>query len=163
MKLYIKNKIISLGGGSEVLNENQEPVFKVKGKIFTFTKKKRIYDMEDKLLYTVRNKYWNGFSTKVFVLDANGDRVATIKKGKWSLNLNYEILDTENEMSIEGKFFTGKSQIIRNGQPVATITRDFSLVKDSFILEADEADIPFYTALVIAFDNLQDKKRKDND
>ena len=33
MKLYIKNKLISLGGGSEVLNENKEPVFKVKGKM----------------------------------------------------------------------------------------------------------------------------------
>lgn len=158
MKVFIKNKLISLGGGSTVLNEKEEPIFKVKGKVFTFTKKKKIYDMQDNLLYTVRNRFWNCFSDKVFVYNAEGERVATIKKHRWSLNVNYEILDTEDEMSINGRFFSLHSQIMKNGQSVATISREFSLVRDAFTLEAEEKDIPFFTALVIAFDNLGDKK-----
>jgi len=163
MKVFIKNKLISLGGSSEVLNENEEPVFKVKGKIFTFTKKKKMYDMQGKLLYTIRNKYWTFLSRKVLVYDANGDRVATIKKGKWSFNKKIEILDTENEMSIDGKFFSLESRIMRNDKPVATITREITLVRDAFTLEADEKDIAFYTAIVIAFDNLKDKTLNDRD
>ena len=163
MKVFIKNKLISWGGSSTVLNENQEPIFKVKGKIFTFTKKKRIYDMQGNLLYMVRNRFWNGFSHKVFIYDASGDRVGTIKKSKWSLNVKYQIEDTADEMSIDGKFFSLTSKIIKNGQPVATISREFTLLRDAFALEADEKDIPFYTAMVIAFDNLQDKRSKDND
>lgn len=163
MKVYIKNKIISLGGSSEVLNENQEPIFEIKGKWISITKKKKMYDMEGKLLYTIRNKYWTFFCDKSLVIDAEGERVATIKKGKWSWNLKYEILDTENEMSIDGKFFSRESKIMRNGTPVATISREFSLVKDAFSLEADEKEIPFFTALVIAFDNLRDKKDKERD
>ena len=119
--------------------------------------------MEDKLLYTIRNKYWTFFCDKVMVFDADGERVATIKKSKWSWNLKYEILDTENEMSIDGKFFSLKSRIMRNGNPVATISREFTLVKDAFSLEADEKEIAFFTALVIAFDNLKDKKQKERD
>jgi len=161
MKVYIKNKLISLGGSSEVLDENEEMIFRVKGKIFTFTKKKKMYDKEGELLYTIRNRYWNMFSTKVFVKDANGVRVATIKKGKWSFNLDYQIEDTDDEMSIDGKFFSRHSRIMKNGQPVATISREFTLINDAFSLEADEKDIPFYTALVIAFDNLGDKKSKE--
>ena len=161
MKVYIKNKLISLGGSSEVLNENQEPIYQVKGKWISITKKKKMYDMEDKLLYTIRNKYWTFFCDKVMVFDADGERVATIKKSKWSWNLKYEILDTENEMSIDGKFFSLKSRIMRNGNPVATISREFTLVKDAFSLEADEKEIAFFTALVIAFDNLKDKKQKE--
>lgn len=163
MKVYIKNKLISLGGSSEVLNENQEPIYQVKGKWISITKKKKMYDMEDKLLYTIRNKYWTFFCDKVMVFDADGERVATIKKSKWSWNLKYEILDTENEMSIDGKFFSLKSRIMRNGNPVATISREFTLVKDAFSLEADEKEIAFFTALVIAFDNLKDKKQKERD
>ena len=161
MKVYIKNKLISLGGSSEVLNENQEPIYQVKGKWISITKKKKMYDMEDKLLYTIRNKYWTFFCDKVMVFDADGERVATIKKSKWSWNLKYEILDTENEMSIDGKFFSLKSRIMRNGNPVATISREFTLIKDAFSLEADEKEIAFFTALVIAFDNLKDKKQKE--
>ena len=86
MKVYIKNKLISLGGSSEVLNENQEPIYQVKGKWISITKKKKMYDMEDKLLYTIRNKYWTFFCDKVMVFDADGERVAIIKKSKWSWN-----------------------------------------------------------------------------
>ena len=161
MKLYIKNKAITIGGSSEVVNENKEPVYEVKGKWFTFTRKKKMYDMEGKLLYTIRNKYWSFGSHKALVFNAEGERVATIKKGRFSLNLNYEILDTENEMSIEGKFFTGKSTIMKNGKPVATISREFSLFKEAFALETEEEDIAFYTALVVAFDNLNDERDKD--
>jgi len=163
MKVFIKNKLISLGGSSEVLNEKEEPVYKVKGRFFTFTKKKKMYDMEGKLLYTIRNKYWTFLCHKTMVFDANGDKVATIKKSKWSFNRKHEILDTENEMSIDGKFFSLESRILRNGVPVATITRKITLVRDAFTLEADEKDIAFYTALVIAFDNLNDKRTNSRD
>jgi len=162
MKVFIKNKLISIGGGSTVLNENQEPIFNVKGKVFTFTKKKRIYDMQGNLLFTVRNRFWNSFADKVFVYDAEGSRVATIKKNRWSVNCDYEILDTADEMSIDGKFFSLHSSIIKNGQAVATISREFTLVRDAFTLEAEEKDIPFFTALVIALDNMRDKKTKTN-
>lgn len=161
MKVFIKNKLISLGGSSDILNENQEPVFRVEGKVVTFTRTKEMFDMENKLLYTIRNRYFNFLSDKVYVYNAEGVKVATLKKNKFSFNLKYQILDTESEMSIEGKFFKGVSNIIKNGETVATITRDFSILNDAYILEAEDKDIAFYTALVIAFDNMLDQKDSD--
>lgn len=161
MRVFIKNKLLSLGGDSDVLNENKEPIFKVKGKIFSFTKKKKLYNMQGELLYTIRNKFWNIFSNKVYIKNFQGDRVATIKKNKWSWNKNYKILDTEDDLKIEGKFFSLESQIIKNEQLVATINRQFTIVTDAFSLEADEKDIAFYTAIVIALDNIVDKRSKD--
>ncbi len=38
MKFYIKNKFLSVGGGSSVLDENKSPVFQVKGKVFSPTR-----------------------------------------------------------------------------------------------------------------------------
>ena len=40
MKVYIKNKIISWGGGSTVLDENKNEIYKVKGKVFS---QKRVF------------------------------------------------------------------------------------------------------------------------
>ena len=39
MKVYIKNKYWSWGGGSSVVNENKEPVYQVKGKVFSINGK----------------------------------------------------------------------------------------------------------------------------
>ena len=48
MKVYIKNKFMSLGGSSTVVDENKQPIYKVKGKIISITKKKKIKDMSGK-------------------------------------------------------------------------------------------------------------------
>ena len=163
MKVYIKNKLVSIGGSSEVLNENNETLYEVKGKIISPTKKKEIYDGQGKLLYTIRNKYWTFFVNRVFVFDAQKNKIATIKKNKWSFNAKFEIEDCVDSMSIEGKFFSRTCKILRNEQVVGTIVKDFTLLKDAYTLEADEKDIPFLTALVVAFDNLKDKKEEDRD
>lgn len=162
MKVYIENKLISLGGSSKVYNEEQQQIYKVEGKIISPTRKKFIYDMEGKLLYVVRNKYWTFFTDKTLVYDANGNKLATIKKNKFSFNLKYQIEDTAEPMEIDGKFFTGISNIMKNGQQIGVIHREFALMNDCFSLEANAEDIPFLTALVVAFDNLIDKKDKES-
>lgn len=161
MKVYIKNKAVSIGGSSEVYNENQEIIYNVKEKLFSPTKKKRIYSKEGKLLYTIRNRWFNFFANKTFVYDAEKTKVATIKKGKLSFNANYKIEDCVDDMQIVGKIFSRESKIMRNGKQVGVITREFSIIADSFCLEAEENDIEFLIALVIAFDNIKDKDRRD--
>lgn len=163
MKVFIKNKLISLAGDSQVVNEQGEAIFKVKGKVVSPTRKKFIYDMQDKLLYVVRNKYWNFFANRVFIYNDKNERVATIKKSKWSFNFKYQIEDCVDSMSIQGKIFSGKNFIIRNEEQIGEINREFSLFADSFMLEAQEQDIPFLTALVVAFDNLKDQMDKERD
>lgn len=85
----------------------------------------------------------------------------TIKKGKLSFNANYKIEDCVDDMQIVGKIFSRESKIMRNRKQVGVITREFSIIADSFCLEGEENDIAFLTALVIAFDNIKDKDRRD--
>ena len=67
MELAIKNKWISFGGSSTVQTMDGEDYLKVKGKVFTFTKKKEVRDLEGNLLYTVRNKFFSLFGRSGFV------------------------------------------------------------------------------------------------
>ncbi len=159
-KVYIRNKLISLGGSSQVLDENHQPLYKVKGKIFSFTKKKLIYDKNDNLLFIVRNKYWKVFVHKAYILDANKNKIATVKEKRWSSN-RYLVEDYTDEIKIDGRFFSVNSTILKNGEDAGYIQRGLLHLTDFYSLEADEKDIPFFVALVIAFDNIRDKKLKD--
>ena len=160
MKVYIKNKVISLRGSSEVYDEENKLLYKVKGKLISCRKKKRIFDAEGNLVFRIQNRFFNFFSHKTYIFDNEKNKIATIKKGAWSLNRNYEILDTEDHMEIVGKIFSRHSQILRNDEQIATLSRQITFIGDSFVLEADEKEIPFLTALVIAYDNLVDKRRE---
>ena len=57
MRVAIRNKWISLRGSSVVRDENEKDVMIVKGKFFTFTRKKFVQDLEGKTKYIVRNKF----------------------------------------------------------------------------------------------------------
>lgn len=162
MRLQIKNKFLSWGGASKVTDVNKKEVYKVKGKVFTFTKKKKMYDMEGNLLYVIRNKYWTVRERKVLIFDADGELVATVKKDKWDIGHSYDIIDTEDDMSIDGRFLDPVSYVKKNGKTVASITRDIAFT-DTFILETEEKNIAFYVALVIAFDNMKDMLREEKD
>lgn len=159
MRVFIKNKLVSLGGSSTVKNDMQQDVYFVKGKVISPTKKKKICDLKGNVLYTVRNKWFRLFSYKAFIKDADNKKIACIRRGLF----NYKKFDIEgykDEISIQGEFFSLRSQIVRNGVVVGTIDRQFTLVQDAFCLEGAEQDMPFLIALVIGIDNITDRARK---
>lgn len=47
MTLYIKQKLFSLGDRYEILDSNQQPVYRAKGKLFTMGNKIQLFDMQD--------------------------------------------------------------------------------------------------------------------
>lgn len=157
MIVYIKNKF-SLAGGSSVLDERQNPVFNVKGKVFSITRKKTLCDAEGNRLFVIRNKFVNWFVHRAYIFDKDGNRVATVKDKWLNLNKEYFITGTKDEYKIEGKFFSPTAYILRNGLAAGIIRRQFAVVMDAFELEAAPEDIPFMIALVIALDNIVDKK-----
>lgn len=154
MKVTIKNKFFSLGGSSSVKDENGQDVFFVEGKVFSPTHVKWVCDKAHNKLYMVRNKWFNFFSHKAYVYEGD-NRIAQVKHpflgGK-----RFEVEGYKEQITIDGEFFSLLSTITRNGKPVGTIRREITLVNDTFTLEAEEADMPFMIALVIAIDNIVD-------
>ena len=158
MKVYIKNKFWSIGGGSDVVDENKNPVYKVKGKVFSITRKKYLCDMEGNRLYTIRNKWFNWFIHKAYIYDKDKHKIATVKDKWFNIDQKYFVTGYKDEIKINGKFFSLTAEILRNGEVIGTIRRQITFLLDAFELEAKEEDMPFLIALVIAIDNIQDKK-----
>ena len=156
MRVQIKNKLFSLRGSSSVKDENGNNVFFVKGKFISPTRKKFVCDKSGKKLYTVRNKWVNFFNERAYVYDKDKNKIALVKHPFFS-GKKFVIEGYKDEILINGEFLSATSTIMRNGEPVGKIIREFTFVADSFILEASEEDMPFMIALVIAIDNIVDK------
>lgn len=158
MKVYIKNRVFSLGQGSSVVDENKNALFNVKGRAISITRKKFLYDANGQLLYSIRNKWINFFVHKAYIYDASGSKIATVKDKWFNVNQEYFVMGYKDEIKIQGKFFGLTSQILRNGNVIGTVRRQITFIADAFELEADERDIPFLIALVVALDNIHDKR-----
>ena len=81
MIVIVRNKVFSLTGSSTVKDEAGKDVYRVKGKLrlFSPTRKKKIYDMDKKLLYVVRNKWFNCFLHRAFIFDGHKNKICTLK------------------------------------------------------------------------------------
>ena len=154
MRVTIKNKFFSMGGSSSVKDEAGNDVFFVKGKVFSPTHVKWICDKNKNKLYKVRNKWFNFMSHKAFVYEGK-TKIAQVKRPAFSVK-KYLVEGYKDQIVIDGDFFSPHSTIMRNGVPIGTITREFTIVNDTFTLEASESDMPFMVALVIAIDNIVD-------
>ena len=164
MQVSIRNKWISLRGGSTVKDMNEKDVLYVKGKFFTFTRKKFVQDMDGNLLYTVRNKFWTFFVKKALVYDKDGNQVAFMKKKFWSFHDHYFIETKFGQMEIRGNILCFDYHISLKGKEIGHVSRKISL-RDSFVLDLDDEykkELPFFVALVIAIDNITDQRRDDN-
>ena len=128
-----------------VVNENKEPVFKVKGRIFSITRVKYVCDMQGNRLFKIRNKWFNWFIHKAYIYDANKTKIATVKDKYFTVKNEFFVEGYKDEIKIDGKFFSFHSKILRNGEVMGTIDRKFT---------------PFLIALVIAMDNICDKRTK---
>lgn len=165
MQLFVRNKIISLGGSSTVKDAQGNDVFKVKGNIMTVTKKKRVCDMNDNVLYTVRCRWLNPLAHKAYIYDADGNKIATIKRPFMSIKQKFFVTTDQGEIMVEGGFFSMHCLIKRGEEVLGAITRQALnlasfLGEDYFMLEAaDDADAAYLVALVVAIDNVVDDAR----
>lgn len=160
-EVSIRNKWISLRGGSYVKDMNEKDVFYVKGKFWTVTRKKFVQDMEGNVLFTVRNKFWRLFSRKAFVYDKNDEIVARIRRKIFSFHDRYFIKSSLGDLEIRGNILLHDYHIILNGKEIGHMARRISL-RDSFVLTLEDGyDLAFFVAFAIAIDNITDQRRQD--
>ena len=161
MQLAIRNKWISLKGSSVVKDANEKDVLKVEGKFWTVTAKKFIKTLDGQLKYMVRNKFWRLFTYRAFIFDDQNQRVATIRRKIFSFHDRYFIESTKyGKIEIVGNILQFNYRVMVNGTEVGHVARKISL-RDSFVLDIQDGfDYYFFVALVIAIDNITDRREQ---
>lgn len=161
MQVSIRNKWVSLGGSSTVKDMDEKDVLFVKGKIFSFTRKKFVQDLSGNTLFVVRNKFWRLFQRKAFVERPDKTIVAMVRRKIFSLHDHYYVTSDLGDLQIRGNILQYDYHITLNGQEIGHISRMISL-RDSFVLDLDDKyDLPTFVSLVIAIDLIVDRQRRD--
>lgn len=161
--LQIKNKMFSVRGHSTVKDENDVDRYVVKGKFFSLGKKKRIYDMDGNLLYTVKNKLIRWFMNSCYIYDAEGNKIARIKQKFKLFKKEFKLTGYAEEIEIRGDFIQKVLEIYKNGEKIGEAGKKFFSLVDSFKLECyKDEDAPLLVALIVAIDNINDKNVADS-
>lgn len=156
MRIFVKNKIISLRGNSFAVDEAGNSIFKINGKLFTLTRKKQVKDLNGNLLYTVRTRVFNFFFHKAYIIDNKGNKVASVRN-RFALRNNFKLEALNgSQLTIDGDFLSFNMTVYRSGEAIGRIHRNFTIIRDSFILDAEPEYLAFMTALIIAIDNVTD-------
>lgn len=160
--LVIKNKMFSIRGNSTVKDENEVDRYVVKGSVVSLRKKKRVYDMEGNLLYTVKNKLIKWFMNSCYIYDSEGNKIARIKQKFKMFKKEFTLKGYADEIEIKGDFVQHCLDIYKNGEKIGEAGKKFFALVDSFRLDCyKDEDAPLLVALVIAIDNINDKNLSD--
>jgi len=161
MDLMIRNKWVSLRGGSVVKDVNEQDVLRVKGKFWTVTRKKFVQTLDGETKYIVRNKFWRLFAYRAYVETPDKKKICRIRRKIFSFHDRYFITSDLGDLEIKGNILGYDYHILLNGQEIGHISRKISF-RDSFVLHLEEgADPMLYVALVIAIDNITDQRNAD--
>ena len=163
MIFYIKNKMISWGESSYVLDENGQNAYQVKGRIFSATRKKFIYDMNGNLLFSIRNKFWHFIRKSVFIYDHRSGKEELLCRVKEPFFSNWKVADNNIGISMQGRFLDG-IYIKKDGYDIGRYHLDRNLmavfVRDAYTLEViDPMYAGFLVALVVGYDNIRDQRK----
>lgn len=154
MQLFIKQKMLSIGDKYNIFDVQGNVVYKVKSRLMSpFLHKKYLLDANEQVVMTIQRKVWD-FLPNYIIKDSNGNKIARIKR-KFSLRKNFVIIGYDRNLSIRGDFFAWNFSIVEDNQTVGNVSKKIIHLVDQYTLSIDnDADAPFFTACVIAIDNL---------
>ena len=158
MKIIVKNKFVSWGGSSKVEDEAGNSLYSVRGKAFSWTKKKRLLSNDGRVLYRIRNKWPTFIMHSAFICDSQDNVICKVKMNL-SFKQMYVFEQTSENIQVSGYILDGM-QVVRNGVYIGTIKKEFWALRDYYVLDVPNGQDPtFLIALTIAIDNIHDKSQ----
>lgn len=155
MKLYIKQKVFSIGDKFTVRDENGNDRYFVEGEIFTFRRKFHISDTGgNEVAYIEAQSVFN-FLPK-YDIYLGGKYAATISK-KFTFFIHEYSIDGEG-IEIEGDAFSHEYEITKFGSPIAYIHKEWFTWGDSYCIDTtNEIDELLAVSIAITIDSVIDR------
>lgn len=155
MKLFLRQKVFTIGDKLTFFDKDKKPVYYVKGSIFKIPHRLIMTDAEGRELTIVKTKLFNLFKT-YDVIDIQENRVVGKVKRSFSFNKNFNININDESFLIKGSLFGYHFDLInQNGEVVVTVKKEIISWGDVYEVFIDETKIKpeIACSLCIAFDN----------
>lgn len=154
MKLYIKQRVFTLGERFYVRDENNQDVFYVEGSFFRIPKKFLIYNMDGDVVATMEKQLLR-LLERYDIQTSN--KSVTLKKQFTFLFKRFSLENTD--WQIEGNITGHQYQLVRGNRPVMSIRKHWFTWGDSYELTIDNPeDVILSLAIVIAIDAIVDNE-----
>ncbi|WP_112181090.1 MULTISPECIES: LURP-one-related/scramblase family protein [Paraliobacillus] len=148
-KLYIKQKVFSLGGNFTVKDEFEQDKYVIKGSFLSIPKTFTIKDTSENEIGTITKKVFS-LMPKFFV-QVDGKDVVTIKKEFSFLKSRYQI--EGQDISVRGDWWDKKFDIVSNGEIVGQVTEKWLSWGDTYEVNVNDESLEhIIISLVIAID-----------
>lgn len=155
MKLYIKQKVFSIGDSYNIYDEGQNPVFQVKQKLLALLPEFHIYAADGTELYTIKRKI--ALFAKYEIYRNSGTSTELVSEINQKFNPLNPTLHANGSMGnyeISGDLFGFSFDIKRDGAFCGSVSKVILSWGDSYELNfADNEDTTFMATLVVAIDN----------
>ena len=153
MIYQVKQKIFSLGDKFTITDRDGLDRFQAQGKVLSLGAKLSFQDMSGNELYYIEQKLLRLLAE--YNIHENGKVVATCKQKFSFLGSKFEISSMNGNYSIEGRPLNYNYEIFKDGQPIATIDKQFFSFADTYGVDINEAeDDGFILSLVIVIDQV---------
>jgi uncharacterized protein YxjI len=151
MRYVMKQKMFGIGGDFIIKDENQQDRYLVDGKVFTIGKKFIFKDMQGDELGRIQQKLFA--LRKTFHIYRSKELIATVSKNLFSLFKTKFRIDVPGpeDIDVTGNFFAHEYAFTRNGQQIATVSKQFFSWTDTYGIDIGEGedDILILSAAVI--------------
>lgn len=150
MKLYIKQRVFSLGEDFTVKNEHEEDVFYVGGSFFQIPKQFTIYNRNQEAVAKIERQLFRFLSH--YDIQLPNQAVVTLRKEFSFLKPVFSLEGTD--WLLQGDFFAHNYAVLSGGSPVMTLQKQWFTWGDSYELDITrEEDALLALAIAICIDH----------
>jgi uncharacterized protein YxjI len=156
----IRERMFRLGEDSDITDQAGQPVLHVDGKVLSLHNRLVLRDPAGREVGQVSRKLVAMRPT--FQISVDGKDVAEVRKRMFKVFGERFTIDVRDgkEMKIDGDLFSHEFTVDRNGQTVATISKRWISMTDSYVVEvASGEDDVLILASVLALDLAMDAER----
>lgn len=153
MRYVMRQKLLSLADNFTIKNEQEQDVFLVKGKLFSFGDKLSFQDLAGNELVFIDQRLLNWGPT--YELWKQGELLAVVKRELFSFIHHRFTVDVPgpNDLEAEGDFLDHEYMITRGGSVVATVSKRWFSWADTYGIEvADGEDDVLLLATAVVVD-----------
>jgi len=153
MRYVMRQKLLSLADNFTIKNEQEQDVFLVKGKVFSFGDKLSFQDLAGNELVFIDQRLLNWSAT--YELWKGDELLAVVKRELFSFIHHRFTVDVPgpNDLEAEGDFLDHEYTISRGGSVVATVSKRWFSWADTYGIEiADGEDDVLVLATAVVVD-----------
>ena len=159
MKLFVKEKLLSMHDRYYIYNENKELVYEIESKVISIGDKTTIYDKNHNTVAYIEQEIFHLMPHyNVYIED----------EYKYQIKKKFKLFKNDYELSnlykVDGSAFNLNFNIINNyGKQIALVNRKFLSIGDKYQIEIlDEKDIYTILTIIVAITNDVDRSQSNS-